>query len=177
MTCGSVVKLMNQNHKIRLHRLGIDGSLLMSQTYTLCQWLDLKNPLCIMKPIDWFEYYSHDVKYGSGSGQQSVTGTTQQEDVNSHWLLKVTSIACAWRSELAILKIMKPYSGSRIWWPLQKRGTSGLWSENSIGTSHNQQVGLVITALPFKQYPPLISPRPENRLFLYCLKLRWKSCN
>jgi len=50
VTCGSVVKLMNQNHKIRLH--------------------------------------SHDVKYGSGSGQQSVTGTTQQEDVNSHWLLK-----------------------------------------------------------------------------------------
>merc|ERR1712203_896554 len=32
--------------------------------------------------------HSHDVKYGSGSGQQSVTGTTQQEDVNSHWLLK-----------------------------------------------------------------------------------------
>jgi len=51
VTCGSVVKLMNQNHKIRLH--------------------------------------SHDVKYGSGSGQQSVTGSTQNEDVNSHWLLKV----------------------------------------------------------------------------------------
>ena len=31
---------------------------------------------------------SHDVKYGSGSGQQSVTGTGQQEDVNSHWLVK-----------------------------------------------------------------------------------------
>jgi len=50
VTCGSVVKLMNQNHKIRLH--------------------------------------SHDVKYGSGSGQQSVTGTEQQEDVNSHWAIK-----------------------------------------------------------------------------------------
>merc|ERR1712215_47424 len=50
VTCGSVVKLMNQNHKIRLH--------------------------------------SHDVKYGSGSGQQSVTGTGQQEDVNSHWTIK-----------------------------------------------------------------------------------------
>merc|ERR1712212_293322 len=32
--------------------------------------------------------HSHDVKYGSGSGQQSVTGSTQNEDVNSHWLLK-----------------------------------------------------------------------------------------
>ena len=96
---------MNQNHKIRLHRLGIDESLLMSQTYTLCQFP--KNPPCIIKAIDRVEYYSHDVKYGSGSGQQSVTGTTQQEDVNSHWLLKVTSIACAWWSELVILKIIK----------------------------------------------------------------------
>ncbi|KAK7071750.1 Stromal cell-derived factor 2-like protein [Halocaridina rubra] len=32
--------------------------------------------------------HSHDVKYGSGSGQQSVTGTTQQEDHNSNWLIK-----------------------------------------------------------------------------------------
>lgn len=29
--------------------------------------------------------HSHDVKYGSGSGQQSVTGTDKQEDVNSYW--------------------------------------------------------------------------------------------
>lgn len=29
--------------------------------------------------------HSHDVKYGSGSGQQSVTGTPSQDDVNSHW--------------------------------------------------------------------------------------------
>jgi dolichyl-phosphate-mannose--protein O-mannosyl transferase len=32
--------------------------------------------------------HSHDVKYGSGSGQQSVTGTEVQEDVNSHWVVK-----------------------------------------------------------------------------------------
>ncbi len=32
--------------------------------------------------------HSHDVKYGSGSGQQSVTGTDQKEDVNSHWAVK-----------------------------------------------------------------------------------------
>jgi len=32
--------------------------------------------------------HSHDVKYGSGSGQQSVTGTDQKEDVNSHWAIK-----------------------------------------------------------------------------------------
>jgi dolichyl-phosphate-mannose--protein O-mannosyl transferase len=34
--------------------------------------------------------HSHDVKYGSGSGQQSVTGTDIQEDVNSHWAIKGT---------------------------------------------------------------------------------------
>lgn len=50
VTCGSVVKLQNVHHKVRLH--------------------------------------SHDVKYGSGSGQQSVTGTDSQEDVNSHWAIK-----------------------------------------------------------------------------------------
>ena len=50
VTCGSVVKLQNIYHKIRLH--------------------------------------SHDVKYGSGSGQQSVTGTEVKEDVNSHWAIK-----------------------------------------------------------------------------------------
>jgi len=50
VTCGSTVKLMNSQHKVRLH--------------------------------------SHDVKYGSGSGQQSVTGTVIKEDVNSHWTIK-----------------------------------------------------------------------------------------
>lgn len=32
--------------------------------------------------------HSHDVKYGSGSGQQSVTGTDVQEDVNSYWSVR-----------------------------------------------------------------------------------------
>uniref|UniRef100_A0A0A9X0D1 Stromal cell-derived factor 2 n=1 Tax=Lygus hesperus TaxID=30085 RepID=A0A0A9X0D1_LYGHE len=35
--------------------------------------------------------HSHEVKYGTGSGQQSVTATTRQEDVNSHWLIKGTT--------------------------------------------------------------------------------------
>ncbi|KAJ8915624.1 hypothetical protein NQ315_003408 [Exocentrus adspersus] len=39
--------------------------------------------------------HSHDVKYGTGSGQQSVTGTEVQEDINSHWLIKAaTGKAC-----------------------------------------------------------------------------------
>lgn len=57
MTCGSVVKLLNTDYRVRLH--------------------------------------SHDVKYGTGSGQQSVTGTEIQEDVNSHWAIKgATGKAC-----------------------------------------------------------------------------------
>ncbi|XP_064473665.1 stromal cell-derived factor 2-like isoform X1 [Ornithodoros turicata] len=50
VTCGSVLKLQNGQHDIRLH--------------------------------------SHDIKYGSGSGQQSVTGTDQMDDNNSHWVVK-----------------------------------------------------------------------------------------
>lgn len=50
VTCGSVLKLMNVDFKVRLH--------------------------------------SHDIKYGSGSGQQSVTGISTKEDGNSYWLIK-----------------------------------------------------------------------------------------
>lgn len=32
--------------------------------------------------------HSHDVKYGAGSGQQSVTGTDVAEDINSHWQIR-----------------------------------------------------------------------------------------
>ncbi|KAL5264527.1 hypothetical protein ACHWQZ_G005575 [Mnemiopsis leidyi] len=35
--------------------------------------------------------HSHEVKYGSGSGQQSVTGVTNSDDVNSYWVIKNAS--------------------------------------------------------------------------------------
>ncbi|ODM96880.1 Stromal cell-derived factor 2 [Orchesella cincta] len=39
--------------------------------------------------------HSHDVKYGSGSGQQSVTGTDVKEDVNSNWQVKgIPNLPC-----------------------------------------------------------------------------------
>lgn len=53
VTCGSVIKLLNTDYRVRLH--------------------------------------SHDVKYGTGSGQQSVTATEVQEDINSHWLIKAAT--------------------------------------------------------------------------------------
>ncbi|KAM6174536.1 stromal cell-derived factor 2 isoform 2-T2 [Erethizon dorsatum] len=50
VTCGSVLKLLNTRHNVRLH--------------------------------------SHDVRYGSGSGQQSVTGVTSVDDSNSYWRIR-----------------------------------------------------------------------------------------
>ncbi|KAM8865427.1 stromal cell-derived factor 2-like protein 1 [Synchiropus picturatus] len=50
VTCGSLVKLLNTKHNVRLH--------------------------------------SHDVKYGSGSGQQSVTGVDSADDANSYWQIR-----------------------------------------------------------------------------------------
>ncbi|XP_066465937.1 stromal cell-derived factor 2-like protein 1 [Tiliqua scincoides] len=50
VTCGSVLKLLNTRHAVRLH--------------------------------------SHEVKYGSGSGQQSVTGVESSDDANSYWRIR-----------------------------------------------------------------------------------------
>jgi len=50
VTCGSVIKLLNTYHSVRLH--------------------------------------SHEVQYGSGSGQQSVTAIEEMDDINSHWVIK-----------------------------------------------------------------------------------------
>ena len=36
--------------------------------------------------------HSHEVKYGSGSGQQSVTGVRNSDDVNSHWAILAREI-------------------------------------------------------------------------------------
>lgn len=39
--------------------------------------------------------HSHEVQYGSGSGQQSVTAIDDTDDVNSHWAIKgVTGKPC-----------------------------------------------------------------------------------
>ena len=40
--------------------------------------------------------HSHDVKYGSGSGQQSVTGMPTTDDVNSHWQILGGGISILW---------------------------------------------------------------------------------
>ena len=37
---------------------------------------------------DRFRLHSHDVKWGSGSGQQSVTSVNAMDDPNSYWVIK-----------------------------------------------------------------------------------------
>ncbi len=43
--------------------------------------------------------HSHDVKYGSGSGQQSVTGISDMDDHNSHWAIRGPLDAACKRGE------------------------------------------------------------------------------
>ncbi|VDN21702.1 unnamed protein product [Gongylonema pulchrum] len=42
---------------------------------------------------DGVRLHSHDVKYGSGSGQQSVTAVQDGDDVNSYWQILADKIA------------------------------------------------------------------------------------
>lgn len=39
--------------------------------------------------------HSHEVKYGSGSGQQSVTAVQASDDVNSHWQIFPGVLTCS----------------------------------------------------------------------------------
>jgi dolichyl-phosphate-mannose--protein O-mannosyl transferase len=40
-----------------------------------------------------YRLHSHDVPYGSGSGQQSVTGFPNVDDANSYWVCKSTCLS------------------------------------------------------------------------------------
>ena len=42
----------------------------------------------LINPYHNVRLHSHEVKYGSGSGQQSVTGVGAQDDINSLWVVK-----------------------------------------------------------------------------------------
>lgn len=44
--------------------------------------------LKLMNSATKVRLHSHDVKYGTGSGQQSVTGVEEKDDSNSHWIIK-----------------------------------------------------------------------------------------
>lgn len=63
--------------------------LLLGQAYCRGpQQVTCGSAIKLVNKIHKVRLHSHDVKYGSGSGQQSVTGTGLKEDVNSHWTIK-----------------------------------------------------------------------------------------
>ncbi|XP_068225007.1 stromal cell-derived factor 2-like [Palaemon carinicauda] len=60
--------------------------------YLFCDSVPTRHTSKYLERLYYFISFSlsHDVKYGSESGQQSVTGTPTQEDHNSNWLIKGT---------------------------------------------------------------------------------------
>jgi len=105
VTCGSTIKLMNYQHKVRLH--------------------------------------SHDVKYGSGSGQQSVTGNTVKEDVNSHWSIKGpteknmcqrgTAVECGQKVRLEHLSTKRNLHSHHFSSPLTNQQEVSAFGEGGVG--------------------------------------------
>ena len=92
VTVGSTFKLMNKQHKVRLH--------------------------------------SHEVQYGSGSGQQSVTGIRKAEDGNSYWLVRSptdehlsrgSAIKCGQKLRLTHVNTMSNLHSHRFQAPLTSR--------------------------------------------------------
>eukprot|EP00088_Acartia_fossae_P063261 TRINITY_DN76_c0_g3_i1.p1 TRINITY_DN76_c0_g3~~TRINITY_DN76_c0_g3_i1.p1 ORF type:complete len:215 (+),score=40.71 TRINITY_DN76_c0_g3_i1:39-683(+) len=107
VSCGSVIKLENLAHKVRLH--------------------------------------SHDVKYGSGSGQQSVTGVTTSEDVNSHWMVKAPNekdvckrgdpVECGQKIRLEHITTHKNLHSHHFSSPLSSDQEVSAFGENGVGDS------------------------------------------
>ncbi|KHJ93699.1 MIR domain protein [Oesophagostomum dentatum] len=54
--------------------------------------------LKLMNVNDGSRLHSHDVKYGSGSGQQSVTAVQASDDVNSHWQIFPGMFSLSWET-------------------------------------------------------------------------------
>lgn len=53
--------------------------------YSDDEYVTCRSLLKLMNTNEGSRLHSHDVKYGSGSGQQSVTGVKNSDDINSHW--------------------------------------------------------------------------------------------
>ncbi|XP_050542667.1 stromal cell-derived factor 2 [Daktulosphaira vitifoliae] len=76
--------------------MSLSLKLLFLMSFFLAQWIECKREEYVTCGTVAKLYntdlkvrlHSHDVKYGAGSGQQSVTGTELSEDINSHWEIK-----------------------------------------------------------------------------------------
>ncbi|KAJ7408895.1 stromal cell derived factor 2 [Pitangus sulphuratus] len=129
VTCGSVVKLLNVRHNVRLH--------------------------------------SHDVRYGSGSGQQSVTGVSAADDGNSYWRVRGrtaavcqrgTPVRCGQAIRLTHLGTGRNLHSHRFASPL---------SGNQVPTADQPlRPGLSTFPLSLPLPSPLIAGSPESLLGL-----------
>lgn len=111
-----------------------------SGTYVTCGSL-----LKLMNSNSGVRLHSHDVKYGSGSGQQSVTGTDKQEDINSYWQVRAktdqqcergTPIACGSNVRLTHLQTGKNLHSHHFSSPLsgqQEVSAFGISGEGDTG--------------------------------------------
>lgn len=54
--------------------------------YTGIEQITYDSVLKLMHERTKFRLHSHDMSYGSGSGQQSVTGFPNVDDANSYWV-------------------------------------------------------------------------------------------
>ncbi|EDV94776.1 stromal cell-derived factor 2 [Drosophila grimshawi] len=91
-----------------------------------------------------YRLHSHDVKYGSGSGQQSVTGVEQKEDVNSHWMIKAQAqkmcdrgdaIACGATIRLEHLTTKKNLHSHHFTSPLSGEQEVSAYGVDGVGDS------------------------------------------
>lgn len=89
--------------------------------------------------------HSHKIKYGSGSGQQSVTGTDKQEDINSYWQIRSseaakpcvrgTPIACGSKLRLTHLDSQKNLHSHHFKSPLSRNQEVSAFGEDGEGDS------------------------------------------
>ena len=86
--------------------------------------------------------HSHDIKYGSGSGQQSVTGMNAETDANSYWqvrspttksLLRGTPVKCGQTVRLTHIQTMANLHSHHVGSPLSGEQEVSCYGEGGEG--------------------------------------------
>ena len=86
--------------------------------------------------------HSHDIKYGSGSGQQSVTGMNNEVDANSYWqirsptneaVMRGTPIKCGQNVRLTHIRTMANLHSHHVSSPLSNEQEVSCYGEDGEG--------------------------------------------
>ena len=62
------------------------------------------------------QLHSHEIAYGSGSGQQSVTGNPSQDDAGSYWVVQAAEVSSFWHQLCRLLLVSANFTAT---WPPQ----------------------------------------------------------